>query len=119
VNSLVTGGAGFIGRWVVKRLLEDYHNVWVLDNLSNGSERNLEEFKDDPNFRDLVIGDIKQDTETLSSLFKNHFDICYHLAAAINTQDSIDDPEPIFNNNVRGTFNVLEECRKMILRWCL
>ena len=112
MNSLVTGGAGFIGRWVVKRLLEDYHNVWVLDNLSNGSERNLEEFKDDPNFRDLVIGDIKQDTETLSSLFKNHFDICYHLAAAINTQDSIDDPEPIFNNNVRGTFNVLEECRK-------
>ena len=36
LKALVTGGAGFIGRWVVKRLLEDGHEVWAMDDLSNG-----------------------------------------------------------------------------------
>ncbi|CAM3530200.1 dTDP-glucose 4,6-dehydratase [Marinicrinis lubricantis] len=112
MNVLVTGGAGFIGRWVVKRLLEDQHHVWVLDDLSNGREENLAEFKDHPNLIDFIQGDIK-DRKLLEQLFQDHrFALCYHLGASINVQDSIDDPETTFNNDTVGTFNVLEECRK-------
>ncbi|TGV30975.1 SDR family NAD(P)-dependent oxidoreductase [Mesorhizobium sp. M00.F.Ca.ET.186.01.1.1] len=111
MNMLVTGGAGFIGRWVVKRLLEDGHHVWVLDDLSNGSEANLEEFQSHASFKAFVRGDIKNE-ETLEQLFRNQFDICYHLGASINVQDSIDDPRTTFNNDTLGTFYVLEQCRK-------
>jgi nucleoside-diphosphate-sugar epimerase len=48
----------------------------------------------------------------LSRIFENNFDICIHLAAAINVQESIDNPKKCFTDNVIGTFNVLEECRK-------
>lgn len=112
MNVLVTGGAGFIGRWVVKRLLDDGHVVWILDDLSNGRKENIEEFFNRDNFKEFVYGDIK-DRELLSKLFLNKFDICYHLGASINVQDSIDDPEITFNNDVIGTFNVLEECRRL------
>lgn len=108
---LVTGGAGFIGRWVVKRLLNDGHNVWVLDDLSNGNEENLEEFKSHQGFQQFLHGDIKNEA-TLERLFDNGFDICYHLGASINVQDSIDDPLTTFNNDTVGTFYVLEQCRK-------
>ena len=107
---LVTGGCGFIGRWVVKRLLEDDTIVWVLDDLSNGRAENLDEFRDNPNL-DVTIGDIK-DTAILSRLFENNFDICIHLAASIIVQDSIDNPRGTFENDVVGTFNVLEEAKK-------
>ncbi|MDW7733447.1 MAG: GDP-mannose 4,6-dehydratase [Methanolobus sp.] len=107
---LVTGGSGFIGRWVVKRLLDDDNQVWVLDDLSNGRAENLDEFRDDPNLN-VIIGDIK-DTAILSGLFANNFDICIHLAASIVVQDSIDNPRGTFENDVVGTFNVLEEAKK-------
>ena len=110
MNVLVTGGSGFIGRWVVKRLLKDDNRVWVLDDLSNGRVENLDEFRDNPNL-DVTIGDIK-DTDVLSRLFKNNFDICIHLAASIIVQDSIDHPRKTFENDVIGTFNVLEEAKK-------
>ena len=42
---LVTGGAGFIGRWVVKKLLDDNHQVIALDNLSNGQKTNIDVFQ--------------------------------------------------------------------------
>ena len=110
MNVLVTGGSGFIGRWVVKRLLEDNNHVWVLDDLSNGRAENLDEFREIPNL-DTTIGDIK-DTALLSKLFENNFDICIHLAASIIVQDSIDYPRKTFENDVVGTFNVLEEAKK-------
>ncbi|WP_186429903.1 dTDP-glucose 4,6-dehydratase [Clostridium sp. BSD9I1] len=110
MNILVTGGAGFIGRWVVKKLLEDNHKVAALDNLSNGSLKNIEEFINDDNFT-FVQGDIK-DNVLLKNLFKeNKFDIIYHLAASIIVQDSIDDPETTFYNDTIGTFNILERAR--------
>lgn len=110
MNILVTGGAGFIGRWVVKKLLEDNHRVAALDNLSNGSLKNIEEFINDDNFT-FVQGDIK-DNVLLKNLFKeNKFDIIYHLAASIIVQDSIDDPETTFYNDTVGTFNILERAR--------
>lgn len=110
MNILVTGGAGFIGRWVVKRLAEDNHNIWILDNLSNGSVNNIKQLMIKYPSITFINGDIT-DTSLLKTIFGNNFDICYHLAASINVQDSIDDPETTFNNDVKGTFNVLQSCR--------
>ena len=108
---LVTGGAGFIGRWVVKRLLDDGQDVWALDDLSNGRLTNIAEFDGQPGWRGFTQGDIK-DATTLERLFQNRFDLCYHLGASINVQDSIDEPKRTFDNDVIGTFNVLEMCRR-------
>ncbi|MBD1381920.1 dTDP-glucose 4,6-dehydratase [Metabacillus arenae] len=108
---LVTGGAGFIGRWVVKQLLKDGHHVWVLDDLSNGSKENLDEFLNHKSLMEFVKGDIK-DVNLLESLFLNEFDLCYHLGASINVQDSIDNPKTTFDNDTIGTFHVLEKSKK-------
>jgi dTDP-glucose 4,6-dehydratase len=105
---LVTGGAGFIGRWVVKKLLDDGCEVCVLDDLSNGRTENIEEFKDNTKFK-FVQGDIR-DKEVLMSVFKD-IDICIHAAAAINVQESIDNPQRYYDVNVNGTFNILEAAR--------
>lgn len=112
---LVTGGAGFIGRWVVKKLLEEGHFVWVLDDLSNGNLNNLAEFSYNPHLK-ITVGDIK-DTQTLSHLFLTSFDLIIHLAANIIVQDSIDNPRKVFENDVIGTFNVLEEAKRINSRF--
>ena len=106
---LVTGGAGFIGRWVVEKLLGDGHKVCVLDDLSNGRKENIEEFRDNPMF-EFVLGDIR-DKEVLKRAF-NDIDICIHAAAAINVQESIENPQRYYDVNVNGTFNILEMARK-------
>lgn len=108
---LVTGGAGFIGRWVVKELLDRNCEVYILDDLSNGSENNIDEFQNKGLSTRFVMGDIK-DKLLVDRLFKEGFDICYHLAASINVQDSIDNPVDTFNNDVIGTLNILEACRE-------
>jgi nucleoside-diphosphate-sugar epimerase len=110
MNVLVTGGSGFIGRWVVKRLLKDGNRVWALDDLSNGCAENLDEFRENPDLN-VIIGDVK-DITLLSGLFENNFNICIHLAASIIVQDSIDHPRKTFENDVVGTFNVLEAAKK-------
>ncbi|QMV41655.1 dTDP-glucose 4,6-dehydratase [Cohnella cholangitidis] len=112
MNILLTGGAGFIGRWVAKRLLDDGHAVWILDDLSNGREVNIEEFRAHPGLIDFIHGSLMNEA-LLADLFAAHsFDVCYHLGASINVQDSIDDPRTTFNNDTLGTFYILEQCRK-------
>ncbi|AGE23685.1 dTDP-glucose 4,6-dehydratase [Geobacillus sp. GHH01] len=109
---LLTGGAGFIGRAVAKRLLDDGHDVWIVDDLSNGREENISEFRHHRNLKQFIVGDIK-DERLLAQLFREHeYDLCYHLAASINVQDSIDDPRTTFFNDTVGTFYLLEQCRK-------
>ncbi len=106
MNVLVTGGAGFIGRWVVKRLLSENINVWVLDDLSNGSEQNLVEFDKINNYKGLTVGDIV-DSSCVEQIFKTQFDVCIHAAAQINVQESLDNPRKSFAVNVSGTHNII------------
>jgi nucleoside-diphosphate-sugar epimerase len=110
MNVLVTGGAGFIGRWVVEKLLDEEYKVCVQDDLSNGRMGNIEEFKGNPNF-EFVLGDVRN-KEVLKDTFKKDIDICIHAAAAINVQESIENPQSYYDVNVNGTFNILEEARK-------
>lgn len=111
MNVLVTGGAGFIGRWVVKKLVNDGHIVTVFDNLSNGRIENIKEFeKDKVRF---IKGDVNK-KEDLDKAFEEKYDIIYHLAASINVQDSIDNPKETFFNDTVGTFNILERAKKQM-----
>lgn len=107
---LVTGGAGFIGRWVVKELLSKNCRVIALDNLSNSSIENIREFSKISHFA-FTQGDILN-RKLLRRVFKRNIETCIHLAAQINVQDSIDCPKQTFKKNVLGAFNVLEECRR-------
>ncbi len=106
---LITGGAGFIGRWVTERFLKRDYDITCLDNISNGSIKNIQDFLDHPNFK-FIEGDIR----SIKSISNdgNDFDLCIHLAAQINVQESLDHPERSFENNILGTYNVLEECRR-------
>lgn len=112
MRCLITGGAGFIGRWVVGRLLDDEHEVLALDDLSNGRRENLREFEGEPRFKGLVQGDLAN-PEALDGVFRDGpWDLVLHLGASIHVQRSIDDPYPTFRNDVEGTFRVLEACRR-------
>ena len=106
MKALVTGGAGFIGRWVVKKLLEEKDKVWVLDDLSNGDEGNLSEFTANENYQGLIEGDVA-DIKCVTKLFQNKYDICIHAAAQINVQESLDNPDKAFRTNLIGTYNIL------------
>jgi UDP-glucose 4-epimerase len=105
---LVTGGAGFIGRWVVEKLVRT-DKVVALDNLSNSTMKNVNEFRENPNFT-FLKADIL-DRESLNTAFKK-VDMCIHLAAQIKVQESLEHPEKAFQNNVIGTYNLLEACRR-------
>ena len=105
----VTGAAGFIGRWVVDELLDRGYTVRGLDDLSNGSRRNVAEFESSEQC-DLTIGDVA-DRESVDELLDGDIDACIHLAAEIDVQESLDDPQSHFETNVTGTERVLEACR--------
>lgn len=108
---LITGGAGFIGRWVVERVLKSDEDVIVLDNLENGLIENLEEFRDNSRLKEIVINDICNKEILLELFHKYKFDICIHLAAQINVHESLKIPQKSFKYNVLGTFNVLEAAK--------
>ncbi|HSL76150.1 MAG TPA: NAD-dependent epimerase/dehydratase family protein [Candidatus Limnocylindrales bacterium] len=106
---LVTGAAGFIGRWVVGALLDDGHEVLPIDNLVTGDERSLDDFAARPGMRAFEHGDIRD--AAACRRWVEQVDAVAHLAASISVQESIDDPVTTFENDVVGTFNVLEAAR--------
>lgn len=90
---LVTGGNGFIGSNLIKRLISEGHNVVSLDDLSTG----LKEYEIEG--CDYVYGDI----EHILYWKGDKFDLCYHLAALSRIQPSFDDPMETFRVNSGGT----------------
>ena len=103
----VTGGAGFVGRNLVKSLIENNHNVTIFDNLSNSSEKNIQPLLDKVNF---VKGDITNYDDVSSSIKGSC--VVIHLASKINVQESFLNPELTKNVNVKGTKNLLEACQE-------
>ncbi len=111
MRCLVTGGAGFIGRWLTAKLLDAGKEVLVLDDLSNGRRDNLTDLSAKPGYLGLEVGDIK-DGACIDGVFQKPWDHVFHVGASIHVQKSIDDPEPTFRNDADGTFRVLEACRR-------
>ena len=108
-NALVTGGAGFIGSHLVDRLLESGFNVRVLDDLSNGQVRNIEQHIGKKNFQ-LSKGSVNN-PDVLGSAMRG-VDIVFHLAAIVNVAKSLANPRLVNRVNVGGTVAVLEEARR-------
>jgi nucleoside-diphosphate-sugar epimerase len=113
---LVTGAAGFIGRWVTRELLDRGYHVRGYDDLSGGSRENVAAFADDPAFT-LVEGDVR-DADRVDAQFDD-VDVCLHLAAEIDVHESLEDPQSHFETNVVGTQHVLEACRRTDTRLTL
>ena len=81
MNVLVTGGAGFVGTHLVRRLISDGQNVDVLDDFSRGKKENK---IDEANY---IVRDIRDDLSDLEG-----YDIIFHLAALARIQPSFDEP---------------------------
>jgi UDP-glucose 4-epimerase len=105
----VTGAAGFIGRWVVAELLDRGYRVRGLDDLSNGSRKNVAAFEDDDSFA-FQEGDVR-DEDAVTQLVTETTEAVVHLAAEIDVHESLERPNDHFEANVVGTRNVLEACR--------
>ncbi len=111
---LVTGGAGFIGSHLVRRLLELGNSVRVLDNLSTGRKQNLTRLAGD---LQLVIGDIRDLQSTRKAV--EGIDVVVHLAALIDVNESIEQPLLYHDVNSTGTLNLLESSRGKVAKFIL
>lgn len=104
-ENLITGGAGFIGSHLTELLLSRGERVTVLDDLSTGSVRNIDLFRDHPNYR-YVLGSI-MDRPVMMELV-DRCDRIYHLAAAVGVRLIVEKPVDSIETNIRGTELVLE-----------
>ena len=95
---LVTGGAGFIGTNLIKRLVDEGHKVLSLDDYSTGDKKNHVE----------GVKYINCDIEQIEYIKGKDIDLCYHLAAQSRVQPSFDDPTECLRVNVNGTQKVME-----------
>ena len=104
---LVTGGAGFIGSNIVKKLIMRGDNVTVIDNLNTGKEENLESVKDKIIFlKDDILNFelLEKETQGIEGVF--------HQAALASVQDSFSKPDEYHDVNVNGTENILKLAKK-------
>jgi len=110
---LVTGGAGFIGSNLIDALMEQDHEVTVIDNLSVGKASNIEHHLESDRFH--FVNDSILNVGTLERLVRQA-DLIYHLAAVVGVKYVVEDPLSAIVTNVRGTENVLELAFKYWVR---
>jgi len=104
---VVTGGAGFIGSCLVRKLIESgVERVTVLDNLSSGKRENLTEVGE---HADLKVVDIR-DYDAIAPVIAGAERV-FHLAAIPSVPKSIVEPIESHESNINGTFNVLRACK--------
>jgi len=108
MQSVVTGGAGFIGSHLVDQLVKSGHQVTVLDNLSTGRLSNLNQIKNKIKFINI---DISSKKKSIKKYFKK-IDWVFHLAGIADIVPSITNPNSYFKTNVKGTLNILEVSKK-------
>lgn len=102
---VVTGGAGFIGSMLVRKLLERGDRVVVVDNLLTGKEENLAEVIDQIEWWRVDIRDYPALVQAIAGAT-----VVFHLAAIPSVPRSIEDPVPSHEVNVDGTFQVYRAC---------
>jgi UDP-glucose 4-epimerase len=103
---LVTGGAGYIGSFMTKRLLEDGTDVIVVDNLERGHQDSIE------SSATFIKGDLRDKVFVESIFERNKIDGVVHFAAYISMGESMREPGMYFDNNVNPAVTLLETMRK-------
>lgn len=106
---LITGGAGFVGSHLAEILLARGHEVFVIDNLSTGSLKNIEHLKENKKFH-CVIDTVMNGSVVGDLTYK--CDVIFHLAAAVGVRKIIDSPVETIETNVHGTETVLKAAEK-------
>jgi nucleoside-diphosphate-sugar epimerase len=109
VKAFITGGAGFIGSHLAERLLDDGHEVSVLDNLSTGSIDNIAHLKGRSGFSYTIDSVIN---EPLLAELIDSSDVVFHLAAAVGVKLIVEQPVHTIETNVHGTEVVLKHANK-------
>ena len=104
----VTGGAGFIGSHLVKKLVERGNEVIVIDNLNTGKKQNIEKISKKIDFFEVDI----RDFSAIENILKN-IDGIFHEAALASVQDSFRIPDEFFEVNVNGTENIFKIGKKL------
>ena len=99
----VTGGAGFVGSYLVKLLVKEGHKITVIDNLHKGKKENLASVINKIKFQKIDI----RDYQSLEKILKD-IDGVFHQAALTVVQDSFSSPEEYFDVNVHGTENIFK-----------
>ena len=108
---VVTGGSGFVGRHLVEFLLENNHDVIIIDNLSNSKLESISNFYDDVDFHKLDI----LEKEKLKPIIKNS-DGIFHQAALADVQESFIQTQKYCDVNVLGTKNIFELSEELGLK---
>lgn len=112
LNILITGGAGFQGSYLTERLINEGHGVSILNTPSKEAKRNLSYVSDATGvFPEVVWGSVT-DYEVVYKTMRDK-DLVFHLAARINTDESLVDVRPFLDVNVYGTFNILEAAKRL------
>jgi UDP-glucose 4-epimerase len=106
---LVTGGAGFIGSYLVDRLIEKGNIIAVFDNLSSGKIGFIEKHLENPNFT-LIKGDLLDQKEIERGC--RDVDFVFHVAANPDVRLGTSDTKVHFDQNILATYNLLEAMRK-------
>ena len=106
---IVTGGAGFIGSNLVKKLLDlNVEKLLIIDDLSTGNESNISSIVSDE--RVQFLNSKIEDIESINELFED-YDFCYHLAAGVGVQYIMDNLSESLLTNILATHKVLEACQ--------
>jgi UDP-glucose 4-epimerase len=111
LDSLVTGGAGFIGSTLADALVARGDRVTVIDNLSTGKRENLEQAL--ANGATLHEADIRDAAEVAKIFTTTRPELVFHLAAQIDVRYSVANPTGDAESNVLGTIAVLESAREV------
>src|SRR3989344_1006664 len=99
---LITGGAGYIGSFMVKSALDKGDEVVVVDSLERGHEKVV-----NPKAK-LVVGDLRK-KEFVENIFSGRkFDAVIHFAGYISMAESVDNPYIYFENNIISSLNIIE-----------
>lgn len=105
MNIIVTGGAGFIGTNLCKKLVELGHEVTSIDNYSTGKKENHIEGVRYKNSDIRNVYDYKW-------VYNEHPDIIFHMAAIARIQPSFEQPKKYFTTNANGTLEIVDYCAK-------
>src|SRR5256886_293772 len=108
-RALLTGGAGFIGSHLAERLLDAGWEVFVLDDLSTGSERNVAHLRERRDFHLIVDSVLKS---SVVNELVHRCDVVFHLAAAVGVRLIVEEPVHTLVTNIQGTENVLDHCNR-------